>query len=177
MMMKSNLWTKITNNQATEIQLLKTTKQPLFAEMMEKNKQNGMKNQNNNNKSEWINLALREIERKKSFTFKEKSRSYLPLNLPLFELVVYTKSKTTIIIPITITIKKPKEGQQNLKESRLLVAMMKLLQSAFQDTYIGTVRNNSKYSKIAHPLQVPLDNKTLQHYIWSWDQITLGQQK
>jgi hypothetical protein len=153
------------SNQATEIQLLKTTKQPSFAEMMEKNKQNGMKNQNNNNKSEWINPALREIERERTFTFEEKSRSYLPLNLPLFESVVYTDSKTTIIIPVTITIEKPKEGKQNLKQSRLVVAMMKLLQSTFQDTYIGTVTNNSKYSKIAHHRQVPLDNKTLQHYM------------
>jgi hypothetical protein len=110
-----------------------------------------LKNQKDDN-SEWINPALREIEREKIITFKDKSRSYLPLNLTLFESVVYTESKTSIGIPLTISIK--------TKEGKTKILIIKI--AGGND---DTVTNNSKYSKIAHHLQVPMDNKTLQHFM------------
>jgi hypothetical protein len=54
--------------------------------------------------------------------------------------------------------------KHNLKEIRLSVAMLKILQAMFQDTYIGTVTNNTKSPKLCHHLQVLTANATVQQY-------------
>jgi hypothetical protein len=42
---------------------------------------------------------------------------------------------------------------------------MKILQTAYQDTYIGPIDRNSKLGMIAHHQQVPLENKNLMKYM------------
>jgi hypothetical protein len=71
--------------------------------------------------------------------FEEKSQKFLPINLPLFELEIHTTSVTKFVIPVTISIKSHKDYPYGLKMSRLLVAMLKAIQMAYQDSYIGPI--------------------------------------
>jgi hypothetical protein len=138
---------------------------PSMAEMLDKVSNDNNHIESYNNGSNWEVEGYKAIKREQIQTYKETSKYFLPVNMPLFVSEIMVPSKTHLVIPVTITIKQSKEGIHNLKKPRLLVAMMKILQTAYQDTYIGPIGKNSKLGLIAHHQQVPLENKNLMNYM------------
>jgi hypothetical protein len=98
-------------------------------------------------------------------TMQNTSTKFLPVNLPPFESVVEEESKTKYIIPITVTIKTPRNMKLAFKSSRMVVAMLKALQMTYQDTYIGSIHGDNNEKKLTHHSQVPLDDKILKKYM------------
>jgi hypothetical protein len=101
---------------------------------------NSLQHDPNNKNQIWNVVGAKEIAREHQQTYEETSKYFLPVNLPLFVSEINTPSTTTVVIPVTITIKQSKEGIHDLKNARLLVAMVKILQTTFQDTNIGPVK-------------------------------------
>jgi hypothetical protein len=73
--------------------------------------------------------------------FEDHSQKLLPINLPLFESEIHTTLKTQFII-------------HGLKMARLMVAMLKAVQMAFQDSYIGPINSDSSLPNLSPQSQV-----------------------
>jgi hypothetical protein len=78
---------------------------------------------------------------------------------------VYEDSLTNNIIPLLITIIPRPNGTYAFSHARLLVAMMKALQIAFQDSYLGAINDNSTTKRLNHHSQIPITTKELQNYM------------
>jgi hypothetical protein len=97
--------------------------------------------------------------------YEEISHNILPINMPLFVSESEETSSSKLTIPITITIKNEHGYNMGFKKSRLLVAMIKAFQMAYQDTNITTLNNDKEMDDIAHHCQVPTDSNSLNKYM------------
>jgi hypothetical protein len=105
------------------------------------------------------------IERQRRQVFEERSKVLVPVNLPLFESLVYISSETKHRIPLSITIRPLQTGSHGFKNARVMVAMLKILQMSYQDTFIGPIDETSKAEKLAHHSQVPIVPELLKQYM------------
>jgi hypothetical protein len=96
---------------------------------------------------------------------KKYHSNIFPVNLPLFDSVIYEESLTKYAIPVLVTIINKQQGSYALKNSLFLVEMIKASQMAFQDTYLGTIYGRTTSFKIANHAQVPLANKDMYKYM------------
>jgi hypothetical protein len=113
----------------------------------------------------WTTTGLNELEYKQMAAFENNSIWYLPKHLPLFKSVVKDSSITKFIIPITVSIKIKQIGNQGYKNTRLLVAMSKVFQVAFQDSYIASTNYFEDNQQILHHTQIPLDQQALRKFM------------
>jgi hypothetical protein len=114
---------------------------------------------------DWNIVGIKNLERDKRLSFQEHSNLFAPICLPLFESEIFTDSPTTNIIPISLHIKTPKNGKIGFKNSRVLVAMIKIFQLTHQDTYIAPIDKKSTHPRLAHYSQVPMDTERLKQYM------------
>lgn len=134
--------------------------------MLEKiSKNNKDKTNNTNDSNNWELMVAKQQQKEMRATYDKVSYKYLPLNLPPFESEVYEESKTSMSIPITINIKSKKGSNHPMKNTRLLVALIKAFQMAYQDTYIGSINDDNKIPKINHHNQVPVKDIDLMKYM------------
>jgi hypothetical protein len=159
---------ELVKQQTAELLLTKTNVTPSREEMMEKlqttNDQQTMDNYGTTEDG-WKIQGMKSFKKEKNDTYEEVSEKYLPLNLPLFESEIYVDTPTKYIIPITINIRQPRNTQCCILSARLLVAMLKVLQIAYHDTYIGPLNPESTIEKLSHHKQVPMDNVGIRQYI------------
>jgi hypothetical protein len=116
------------------------------------------------NSEPWTVEGMKGHETERKAAFEDYSINYLPTRMPLFESVVETGSNTKFIIPMTVSIKLKKNGS-GFKATRLLVAMVKLLQMSHPESYIATLNYKDDPRRIVHHNQVPLDYKELLHFM------------
>lgn len=131
--------------------------------MLEKIQNN--KNPDSNVVASWETVGARNLLNEKRATFADVSHKYLPINLPPFLSEVFEDSDTKYIIPLTINIKPLRGSNNSFKGPRLLCAMMKAFQMAFQDTYIGSINKDDEIDKLTNYQQVPLEQAKVEQYM------------
>jgi hypothetical protein len=123
------------------------------------------KNTVQTNEDGWITPSAIASAKEKKHTSDEVSTRFLPVNLPLFESEIHNTTPTKYVLPITITIKSKRNSNHTYKGTRLLVALSKAFQMAYQDSYIGPLNTGSRLQLIAHHEQVPMEQSKLHKYM------------
>jgi hypothetical protein len=119
-------------------------------------------------KGAWEEVGKKQKDKIKLAINKQNLNRFLPRYLMPGKAEGTAKVKTTKQIPITIKIRAPEGTKAHFNQSRILVALMKALQSLYYDTYIGPINNNKDdyNSKILYePSDVSADEKELEDYI------------
>jgi hypothetical protein len=140
------------------------TRQKMMTKMKQ-GPQAKIENNNDNEKDGWEISGDKQKKIENKQTFESVSQHFIPTYLPLFESNVYDECKTKYRIPITVTIKPKPNTQGAFKSSRMLVAMLKALQMAYQDTYIGPIDKKSNHKNLTHHSQVPTEPTNLKNYM------------
>jgi hypothetical protein len=160
----------IRENREAEEQL-KETGTPSMKGLMDPIKKTNKQNQHQNTRGDntvWTVQGMKGVQKDIEDTNEQTSTKFLPRNLPLFELVVLDDSAMTNIIPVMVFMKDPRLTTYAFENSRFLVAMIKLLQMLFQDTYIGPINNEDQTTKrIAHLTQIPTNNNEVLKYMFT----------
>jgi hypothetical protein len=116
--------------------------------------------------SGWDLVGASKFEKDQRKIFASYSQQYLPRNLPLGESTDYVGILTSTILCVTVQIRTPaKASNVGFKRARVLLAVLKLFQSAYSDSYIGSVKGDAMVARIIHPEHIPLDEAILLNYM------------
>jgi hypothetical protein len=114
----------------------------------------------------WSIIGSGRFEKEQRQIFAHHSQQYLPRNLPLGEVTDYVGVPTTVVIPITVQIRTPQKTHTiGFKNARVLLAIMKLFQSAYPDSYLAPLEGLPGDPKLIHPEHIPFDELTLAKYM------------
>jgi hypothetical protein len=122
--------------------------------------------ENDTSPGAWDLVGSGKFEKEQRKIFAPFSQQYLPRNLPQAASTDYVGILTTTVIPVTVQIRTPpKASHLGFKNARVLLAVLKLFQSAYADSYIGSVKGDKQLPRLIHPEHIPLDEVTLMQYM------------
>jgi hypothetical protein len=114
----------------------------------------------------WNLIGSGKFEKEQRQVFAHHSQQYLPRNLPLGESTEYVGIPASVVLPITVQIRTPpKTLNIGFKNARVLLAILKLFQSAYTDSYLGPLDTYPNESNIVHPKHIQFDELTLARFM------------
>jgi hypothetical protein len=154
-----------------EVEVVKVTNSNVFIEVVDKKKKGMMSLKNVVKKSnvdeyDFDIEGKKELERDYNTIHEDISRIWLPRKLP----EEYEREDTPIVatkytMPVTIRMFQAKGGRKNFHKQRILVALMKILQTVQPETYISPLVDDGTVKDLVIPEEVPLDDRLFRKYM------------
>jgi hypothetical protein len=118
------------------------------------------------NNGGWITQGFKRMEKKLGDAFEVTSEKYLPKRLPIDTIPMAMHSeKTDLLLTVVMQIKRPKNCDLPIHNSRTVAALLAVLQKVHPDTYLAPTDTTTINNDILNPLDVPPTDAALDQYI------------
>jgi hypothetical protein len=118
-----------------------------------------------NNDEGWTSVNQKEITREYKATTEFFSHIYLPRYIPQTLSTAEPINATSIVLPLSIKVLPSKDHRGKFKQSRILYAVLSIMQKVYKDTYLGPIVEEPTSKIIYNKKDVPLEITNLKEYM------------